>query len=385
MRALHRKRSSDEYGMAKLFDAEIAAFITSGANLIKASCKEGRKVPQGADFWGQAKKHTFLEDTRNVTVYRFALKILEARKRGLEKDAERAREKGLSKSMKYDELTTKAIDGFMAVVEVASVLSPIQALDLNSFMDGDLAQDLVPSEDDADDEAEYDDDVEAADNLSAWPISHDSIQGVKLSKSGNWWDVYPMENVQKNGQHSTENETRKPISNKDATGDTNGGMNSGVDGRMENCMEYATEYSNDDQYEIDEDIDLSEDELGMKGGQVLENIEAADALRMYCRANNTVVAMEDFVHTPIAKQIMADRAPYLAGLLNATEMASGDYEHDLENHLLRRAGLNNEQMQQREDNRWKTWQNFRSFCKEKDAEEAMTDQAAHMSLLAYDS
>lgn len=371
--ALHKKHPSDEGGIKMKFDVEIAAFVTSGTNLIKVSCRGGREIPEGADFWGQAKKRTFLEGIKDTTAYHFALKLLEARKRGLEREAERASEKGLSKSTKYDTVTAKALDGFMAAVEVASVMSPVQALDLNAFMDGDLAQDLVPSEDDADDEAEYDDDVKVVNDLSVQPMTQDSTQGVKPSTSGNWWEVSSVQNVQNYGKHGANNETGETATTttNDATGDMNGGI------------EYTMKYSNDDQYEIDEDIDLSEDEFGMKGSQVLENIEAEDAMRMYCKANNTVVAMENFVDTPIAKQIMADRAPYLAGLLNATQIARGDYEHDLEKHLLRRAELTPEQMQQREDNRWKTWQNFRTFCREKDEEEAIIDQAARLIVSTY--
>ncbi|KAJ4418837.1 hypothetical protein N0V82_005283 [Gnomoniopsis sp. IMI 355080] len=340
------------YQYYRKFDVETAAFITSGTNLIKASCKEGREIPEGADFWGQAKKHTFLESVKDITAYHFALKLMEARKRGLERYAQRALEKGLPESNKFDALTAKALDGFMAAVEVASVMSPFQASELSAFMNGNLAQDLVPSEDDADDEAEYDAKVEVADNLSVQPLAQDSTQGVKLPTSGNWWDV--------------------------ATGNMNGGVDSFMAG-----MEDEAEYDNDDQWEIDDEIDMSEDEFGMKGNRVLENIEAEDALRMYCRDNNTVVAMEDFVDTPIAKQIMAERAPWLTGLLNATVIAKDGYEHDLEKHLLRRANLTPEQMQQREDNRSETWERFRAFCKEKDAEEAMTDQAARLSLSAH--
>lgn len=107
-------------------------------------------------------------------------------------------------------------------------------------------------------------------------------------------------------------------------------MQDGIEEGMEDIMHDCP---------IDNDIDLSEDELGMKGKAVLENIEQKDAWEVYRRGTNTVVAMEDFVDTPIAKQIMADRAPILADLLGATRIPKSAYEFDLEKHLLRRARL----------------------------------------------
>lgn len=318
-------------GIRAKFDEEVATLITSGANLIKVSCNEGREIPEGADFWGQAKKQTLLEGSKDITVYHFALKLLEARKRALERAAE------------HDALTAKALDGFTAAVDVASVMYPIQAMYLNAFMDGDLAQELV-LDDDADDEGEYDDVDELADNLSVQPMEQDSIAGVNLPKSGGLSDVSTMTNAQASGEGGEGISLAEAIASIDTTG----------------IMKYMDDDDDitlyDDDY-IDEEMDLSEDEFGMKGKQVLENIDETDAWRMYCR-DNKFVPIEDFVKTSMAKQIMADRAPRLASLLNATVMADDNYEHDLEKHLLRRANLTPEQMQQREANREKTWEGF---------------------------
>lgn len=348
------------------FDEEIAALITSGANLIKVSCNEGREIPEGADFWGQAKKHTLLGGVKDITVYHFALKLLEARKHALDKEAEGAIEMGLPESNKDETLTAKALDGFTAAVDVASVMYPIQAMDLNAFMDGDLAQDLV-LDDDADDEGEYDDVDELADNLSAQPMEQHSTAGVNLPKPGGLSDVSTMTNAQASGEGDEGISLAEAIAGIDTAG------------IMEYMDDDATFYDDD----IDEEMDLSEDEFGMKGNQVLENIEETDAWRMYCR-DNKFVPMEDFVKTPVAKQIMADRAPHLASLLNATVMADDNYEHDLEKHLLRRADLNPEQMQQREANRAKTWEEFDARRRGKQTERNLAQQAALLSVSAYD-
>lgn len=81
---------------------------------------------------------------------------------------------------------------------------------------------------------------------------------------------------------------------------------------------------------------------------------------------------------------MADRAPRLASLLNATVMADDNYEHDLEKHLLRRAKLSPEQMQQREANRAKTWEDFDAGRRGKQTERNLAQQAALLSVSAYD-
>lgn len=121
------------------------------------------------------------------------MKLLEAYKRGLEKDGERALQKrDFAKSKKYDALTTKALDGLMAAVEVAAVMNPFQAIDLSAFMDGDLARDLVPSEDDIEDDVNFDDDEDDEEiandenmhTLSAQPMTRGSTRSVKLPKSG---------------------------------------------------------------------------------------------------------------------------------------------------------------------------------------------------------
>lgn len=356
-------------GIRAKFDEEVATLITSGANLIKVSCNEGREIPEGADFWGQAKKQTLLEGSKDITVYHFALKLLEARKRALERVAERALEKDTAKSTEHDALTAKALDGFTAAVDVASVMYPIQAMDLNAFMDGDLAQELV-LDDDADDEDEYDDVDELADNLSVQPMEQDSIAGVNLPKSGGLSDVSIMTNAQASGEGGEGISLAEAIASIDTTG----------------IMKYMDDDDDitlyDDDY-IDEEMDLSEDEFGMKGKQVLENIEETDAWRMYCR-DNKFVPMEDFVKTSMAKQIMADRAPRLSSLLNATVMADDNYEHDLEKHLLRRANLTPEQMQQREANREKTWEDFDARRKGKQTETNLARQAALLSVSPCD-
>lgn len=350
--------------------------ITSGANLIKVSCSEGREIPEGADFWGQAKKQTLLEDTKDSTVYRFALKLLEARKHGLERAAERALEKGSPMTNKYEGMTVKALDRFVAAVEVASVLHPLQAMDLNAFMDGDLAQELVSYNEVANEEADHDDDDDddiddLVDNLSVQPMDQYSTADVDLPKSGGLFDVSSMTSVQASGECGEGSKVGEAIASIDATD------------FMEymNDDDYMYDDDDDDDY-IDEDLDLSEDEFGMKGKQVLENIEETDAWHMYCKENK-FVPKEDFLKTPMAKKLMAQRAPRLASLLNATVMAKDDYEHDLEKHLLRRAKLNPEQMQQREDNREKTWEEFDARRRGKQVERHLAKQAALLSVSTY--
>lgn len=270
LRVFEEKHSWGGPGMRAKFDEEIAALINSGATLIKVSCTEGREIPEGADFWGQAKKQTLLEGIKDITVYNFALKLLEARKHGLDKATERALEKDVPMTNKYEGMTVKALDSFVAALEVASVVYPIQAINLNTFMDGDLAQDLVHDEDDADDEAEYDGVDELAHNLSVQPMEQDSTAGVDLPKSGGLCDVSPMTNAQASGEGA------EGISLAEAIASI------GTAGIMEYMDDDDTLYRDD---YIDEEMDESEDEFGMKGKQVLENIEETNAWRTYCRDN----------------------------------------------------------------------------------------------------
>lgn len=272
---------------------------------------------------------------------------------------------------RHEGMTVKALDSFVAAVEVASALHPVQALNLNACMDGDLAQELVSDNEVADAEDEHDDDFDdLTDNLSVQPVNQSSTAGINLTKSGGSLDASFITGVQASGECGEGSKYGEALASIDTTG----------------FMPYTNDddymYDDDDDY-IDENIDLSEDEFGMKGKQVLENIEETDAWHMYCRENK-FVPMEDFLKTPMAKKIMAERAPRLTSLLNATVMAQDDYEHDLEKHLLRRAKLSPEQMQQREDNREKTWEEFDARRRGKQVERHLAQQAALLSVAGYD-
>lgn len=181
----------------------------------------------------------------------------------------------------------------MAAVEMATLMHPFQAFDLSAIMDGYLASHMVLSEDYADDITRYDGDDEKEDNETA---NHDS---------GGAGDC------------------------NDATGSMDGGLGSmedGMDGDfgdmdLGNFGDYIME--DDGEGAID---DGSEDEFGLKEGVDLEEIEEADAWYMYLKDPDVDVAFEDFVGMPIAKDIMANRAPSLDGLLRYTRIPEDDYE-----------------------------------------------------------
>lgn len=83
--------------------------------------------------------------------------------------------------------------------------------------------------------------------------------------------------------------------------------------------------------------DLSEDELGVRTGETLENTEESDALYVLTRKNeNKSVTVKYFIGTDLAGKIMADRAPTLAGLLDGSHLPENPYEYTLEKHLIAR-------------------------------------------------
>lgn len=194
------QKSTSQEPLRQIFDAAVAKFIASGAEFILACCDTGQKIPEDSDFWTDAKKNTFLADVKDITAYRFAAKLLEARKYGLEK---------YGRQSESDSVTATALDGFTAAVDMATALSPIEAFGLNAFINGDLAEDVVPGEEDADfggdddgDRGEEEGDIEMEDDDETSAVPSTSYSAAtepfnpanaiaeavqRLSMSGDWW------------------------------------------------------------------------------------------------------------------------------------------------------------------------------------------------------
>ncbi|ROW04881.1 hypothetical protein VMCG_04921 [Cytospora schulzeri] len=136
MMALNKKYQNPT---KKDFDQEIALLIQKGLEYARyrIMAVEG-KIPHSALFWREPKDQTMFKDIHQATVYRFVLKILEAREIWIgNHDQEQ-----LLRSIHYQCETAKAVDRFSSFIAAAGVIHSDKADNLAAHMIGDMAEQI---------------------------------------------------------------------------------------------------------------------------------------------------------------------------------------------------------------------------------------------------
>lgn len=121
----------------KDFDQEIALLFQKGTEHV-GHCLgvPGHDIPYGAHFWDGAKEGTMFNGIHQGTVYRFALKVIEAREAWIEEnDAEQ-----IIRQAPYQCQTAQAVDRFNGMVTAAGFVYNDNASNLGLHMIGDMAK-----------------------------------------------------------------------------------------------------------------------------------------------------------------------------------------------------------------------------------------------------
>lgn len=176
MRALHNKFQNPT---KKDFDQETALLFQNATDYVRYHLgSTGHPVPFGSHFWVGAKDGTMFHNIHQATVYRYALKLIEARQAWIDdNDAEQIIRQG-----PYQAQTAQAIDRFNSIVTAAGIMHGNQAVNLSSYMIGDVAE-QVDEEDTAGEilyMVEKDDDYRPKDKktkkvLPPPPINHTEL------------------------------------------------------------------------------------------------------------------------------------------------------------------------------------------------------------------
>lgn len=126
----------------KDFDTEIALIIQKGTDYVKYRVSADGKarfpgmiIPYNHQFWVVPMRDTMFENVEVETVYRFILKLLEARDAWIEAtDAEQ-----VMRQTPHNCQTAQAIDGFNNIVAAAGCFQGAIASDLALFMTASMA------------------------------------------------------------------------------------------------------------------------------------------------------------------------------------------------------------------------------------------------------
>lgn len=102
-------------------DHAITALFDSASVTITKLANGGKNASYEFNFWSTPKVGTIFENVSDKTTYRFAIKMLEARKRWIERQS--ITEQPNNGAAKYECKAAKAIDRFNSAVDVAAVAS----------------------------------------------------------------------------------------------------------------------------------------------------------------------------------------------------------------------------------------------------------------------
>lgn len=103
-----------DHAIAELFDSASATVNNKLANA-------GKNPSYEFDFWRDPKLGTVFENVSDKTTYRFAVKLLEARKRWIERQP--VEQESSHDAARFECKAAKAIDRFNGIVEVAALAS----------------------------------------------------------------------------------------------------------------------------------------------------------------------------------------------------------------------------------------------------------------------
>lgn len=103
------------------FDHAITALFNSASAIVTKLANGGKNPSYEFNFWRTPKVGTIFENVSDKTTYRFAIKMLEARKRWIERQT--VVEQPDNGAAKYECKAAKAIDRFNSAVDVAAVAS----------------------------------------------------------------------------------------------------------------------------------------------------------------------------------------------------------------------------------------------------------------------
>ncbi|KAK7718452.1 hypothetical protein SLS64_002407 [Diaporthe eres] len=115
---LHKKYNNPTKGN---FDHAITALFDSASATITKLANGGKNPSYEFNFWSTPKAGTIFENVSDRSTYRFAIKMLEARKRWIERQP--IVEQPNNNVAKYECKAAKAIDRFNSAVDVAAVAS----------------------------------------------------------------------------------------------------------------------------------------------------------------------------------------------------------------------------------------------------------------------
>ncbi|KAI3397196.1 hypothetical protein diail_11170, partial [Diaporthe ilicicola] len=161
----------------KDFDNAITQLFNNASRVVSQLASEGKTPSGDLDFWRTPKTGTIFEMVSDNTTYRFAVKILEARDRWLERQSAG---QGLGEdASKYKCETAKAVDRFNEAVEIASLTSDGLAALLSGgsgagFLMKSYMVDQFSEDDDTSDEEDSDGDEGMADSTSDGNVGPDS-------------------------------------------------------------------------------------------------------------------------------------------------------------------------------------------------------------------